>query len=380
MEHLNTQLTELFNAIEHSDIRQVKRLLAANVSPTQCRGDGQTALMVAAKTGNAQIIQMLCLAATNRSGPAQIFFRAETATTMPALTAFQQMNASNALDLPPASSTPQENYPSVLNGMVSPMHRSSHLPSPTFTIETIPSTTTEKTTGITPPTTAPTETITTKIAPPPTTTLPTTTSPTATPPIAPSSAPPAPLKQASPAPLNATPPNAQTLERAVHRNDLQSVNALLKAGVSFRPANWYDTPLLVTAAAKGHSRIVQALINAGANVHIGCDQLPLHAAAANGHLEVVQRLLNSGAFIHAETDGGRTALMEAAAAGHFRVVELLIARGANVNASCRGETPLMMAVQGKHREVYELLYPYVAAGGRIPFPESTSNVFHQLSF
>ena len=153
---------------------------------------------------------------------------------------------------------------------------------------------------------------------------------------------------------------------------------MLKAGVDCRPRHWYDTPLLVIAAQKGYGDIAQSLIDAGANVHIGYSQLPLHAAAANGHLDVVQRLLNSGAYIHAETEGGRTALMEAADGGHFLVTELLLARGANINASCRGETALMLAARGRHRAVYELLYPLVPPAGRVPFPKSMEHAW-QLS-
>ena len=46
--------------------------------------------------------------------------------------------------------------------------------------------------------------------------------------------------------------------------------------------------------------------------------------------------------------------------GHLLIVQLLVARGADVNAWSQGETPLMLAARGVHREVYKFLYPLVS--------------------
>jgi ankyrin repeat protein/uncharacterized protein YjbI with pentapeptide repeats len=74
MENLATQLSELFSAVRRSDIQQVKRLIAANVSPNQCDAQGQTALMLAAQIGQPEIIQLLCAAAANRPASASLSF------------------------------------------------------------------------------------------------------------------------------------------------------------------------------------------------------------------------------------------------------------------------------------------------------------------
>lgn len=337
MENLNTQIADLLNAVRCSDVREVKRLLAAHVSPTQCDADGQTALTVAAQCGSPQIMQLLCRAAANRSGPAQIFLCADANS---AASSFDNFSL-NQLEAPPER---QSHFASSCE-TVAPMPTVSSLFSPTFASNgsfTERKFSDSQSTGITCE---------------------------------------ADGHKADGYKADGYKSIEQTyssLERAVRRKDLQAVNILLRAGVSFRSPHWSDTPLLVIAAENGQEEILQALIHAGANVHIGCDQLPLHAAAANGHLAVVQRLLNSRAYIHAETDSGRTALMEAAANGHFLVTELLINKGANVNAICKGETALMMAAKGKHRAVYELLYPLVTPAGRVPFPDSTADAL-QLS-
>lgn len=171
--------------------------------------------------------------------------------------------------------------------------------------------------------------------------------------------------------------NQTPLEIAVRQNDLSRVKALLKAGVDFRPAAWYDTPVLVIAAEKGHIEIVQTLINAGANVNTGYERLPLHVAAEHGHLTTAQLLLNSGAYIHSAEEGGRTALIAAASTGQLPLVQLLVTKGANLNAVSQGETAIMVAAKNGHRAVYEFLYSLTPSHLRMTMeptlPRSTSS-------
>lgn len=306
MENLTTQLEDLFTAVRRADIVQVKRLLAANVSPNQCDAHGQTAMMIAAKTGHPDIIQLLCNAAANRLRSAQIFFDASTpvvsAATVPSV-----------IDLPSATSV--RSLPAPLDPIAAPT--ASYLPTFSHTDSHTEQIGLDDRAAYSSPTQA--------------------------------------FKKQPDAPVSDGRPE---LEAAVHRNDVSEVQRLLKSGVSFRPANWYDTPVLVTAAEQGYSKIVQMLISAGANVNNGCDRLPLHVAAEHGHIEVVLRLLNSDAYIQATESDGRTALMAAAATGQLEIVQVLIAKGANANATCQGETALMLAAKNKHDAVCEFLYPY----------------------
>ena len=67
--------------------------------------------------------------------------------------------------------------------------------------------------------------------------------------------------------------------------------------VLLRNAAWW-TPL-DAASYKGHSKVVQVLIEAGADVNPTDKQLttPLHLAAKEGHLNIVHILLNNGAQV-----------------------------------------------------------------------------------
>ncbi|KAI0078202.1 asparaginase-domain-containing protein [Panus rudis PR-1116 ss-1] len=60
---------------------------------------------------------------------------------------------------------------------------------------------------------------------------------------------------------------------------------------------------------------------------------PLHAAALNGSVRCVEALLEAGALVHLRDNLGHTALYYAARQGHERVVETLVKAGANLGGS-----------------------------------------------
>ena len=83
---------------------------------------------------------------------------------------------------------------------------------------------------------------------------------------------------------------------------------------------------------------------------------PVYLAAEAGHLKVVQLLLEAGADKNAASADGTTALMLAALTGHFKMVRLLLEAGADKNVSTSaGQTALMAAAASGHLEVVQLL-------------------------
>ena len=89
---------------------------------------------------------------------------------------------------------------------------------------------------------------------------------------------------------------------------------------------------LLFAAAHGHREIVQALIDAGADVnHQNNDgHTALIRASYWGYLEIVQTLIDAGADVNHQNQFGDTALMQAAERGHLEIVQTLIDAGADV--------------------------------------------------
>jgi ankyrin repeat protein len=138
---------------------------------------------------------------------------------------------------------------------------------------------------------------------------------------------------------------------------------------------------LQMAAARGLDRLVEALINAGADLeaqatwHSYDDQLgsfsgngALHAAALNNHPELVRLLLKAGAQRDGCGTDLRTPLHYAAARGCVEAVEVLLAAGADPDAldSCSLESlstrlsPLHYAVINDHATTVAMLLCYGA--------------------
>ena len=62
------------------------------------------------------------------------------------------------------------------------------------------------------------------------------------------------------------------------------------------------------------------------------DITPLHFAAGGGHTAIVEALIDKGANVNAAAKNKTRPLHWAASKGHKRVVEVLINRGADLNA------------------------------------------------
>jgi ankyrin repeat protein len=136
--------------------------------------------------------------------------------------------------------------------------------------------------------------------------------------------------------VNTTQPDGATaLHWAAHWNDVETADALIRAGANVNAANDLGvTPLLVAAADAGPA-MVTALLRAGANANsrLPSGETPLMAAARTGQAEAVRALLVHGADLNAR-DSAReqTALMWAVGEGHSEVVRLLLEAGADVHA------------------------------------------------
>ncbi|KAL5002549.1 hypothetical protein BDV10DRAFT_191363 [Aspergillus recurvatus] len=91
---------------------------------------------------------------------------------------------------------------------------------------------------------------------------------------------------------------------------------------------------LQAASARGHEKIVQTLLDQGADVNTqgGYYGNALQAASAGGHKEVVQILLDQGANVNAQGGFYGNALQAASDRGYKKVVQILLDHGADINA------------------------------------------------
>lgn len=123
--------------------------------------------------------------------------------------------------------------------------------------------------------------------------------------------------------------------------------------IDFRSADGMTA--LTCAAASNQRPAVELLLSWGAEV---CDekQSALAAAARYGHLDILDALLDAGADVDAQTGSGMTALMAAAEAGQLEAVEYLLEEGTNVHAVDANErSAFSYAIAGEQHEVVRLL-------------------------
>jgi len=126
------------------------------------------------------------------------------------------------------------------------------------------------------------------------------------------------------------------LHWAAHWDNLDAVDALIRAGADPKAATRLGATPLYIAAEDGNPAMIAKLLAAGADPNapfLSNGETPLMVAARSGNVESVRILLDAGANADAkETFRRTTALIWAAEQNHAQVVALLLSRHANPEA------------------------------------------------
>jgi len=147
---------------------------------------------------------------------------------------------------------------------------------------------------------------------------------------------------------------------------------------------WYDSwrwSPLHKAAMGGHARIVEDLVEAGANVnHLGSRRwTPLHEAAWRGHVDVMETLARRGAVLDVTDDEGMTPLTWAIIAGRRRAASWLAARGARGDeASPEGMTAVYAATRLSDHDMLKIALTSVRDVDRLS--EDGITALHRAAF
>lgn len=154
--------------------------------------------------------------------------------------------------------------------------------------------------------------------------------------------------------------NTLLMVAVTKRNNADVINFLMDSGANATFKNsQMDTPLLI-ACKRGYIENVEALINAENDISLDerdeSSNTPLMIAAIQNNAKIVDVLLNAGANADIGNFSGATALMLACKGGHSASVTILLkkARGSLDIQDNEGKTALMYAV-GHPRIVHQLL-------------------------
>ncbi|EGD80523.1 hypothetical protein PTSG_01114 [Salpingoeca rosetta] len=144
----------------------------------------------------------------------------------------------------------------------------------------------------------------------------------------------------------------QQLFSAVEEGNAEKVAFLVKKHRCVDARDAVGATALHHAVSNGKLRVVQALLQAGANVNASADNpqvsfktgaTPLHYAARAGRVPCVRALCRFGADVNAKDDKGVTPLLMAARGGHSDAVIALLDFKAKMLPDDTGITPLHSA-------------------------------------
>jgi len=150
------------------------------------------------------------------------------------------------------------------------------------------------------------------------------------------------------------------LMSAVKADDLPAVQRLLADGTPVNQADASGDWPLIMAAYLGHTAVLEALLEAGADVGVldpGMQATALHAAAYAGHAAACKLLLTHGVELNRQgPHNGYTALHDAVWQGNLEAATVLVEAGADGSIqSKQGQTPLDLARANRHQALIALL-------------------------
>jgi ankyrin repeat protein len=148
---------------------------------------------------------------------------------------------------------------------------------------------------------------------------------------------------------------ARPLSHAAKSGHLQMVDLLLARGAPIDARSLDGATALYLAAEGSHILIAQRLIERGADVNLAGHSgvSPLAAAAYAGNELIVEALLAHGADLRTPDETGKMPVVYAAASARLDIVKRLLAQNIDVNARYPNDLTLLMWASGPDQAVPE---------------------------
>lgn len=140
------------------------------------------------------------------------------------------------------------------------------------------------------------------------------------------------------------------------RGDIEAVERMIGGDISIDMGDYDGRTALHLAAADGQVKMVQFLLDNGADVNVSdrWGATPLQDALRHHQDEIVRVLEGAGG--NAQNLGLTRSFCQAVASGQFEDVKTVLAQGANPSeADCDGRTPLHLAASYGFNEIVEFL-------------------------
>jgi ankyrin repeat protein len=148
---------------------------------------------------------------------------------------------------------------------------------------------------------------------------------------------------------------ARPLSHAARSGHLEMVDLQRARGAPINARSLADATALYFAAEGGHTPIVQRLIERDADVKLtGRSRIsPIAAAAYAGNDAIVEALLARGADERAPDETGKPPIVYAAAKARLDIVKRLLARNIDINARYPNDLTLLMWASGPDEKAPE---------------------------
>ncbi|KAF7991747.1 hypothetical protein HCN44_010548 [Aphidius gifuensis] len=134
--------------------------------------------------------------------------------------------------------------------------------------------------------------------------------------------------------------NDLLLHEAVYKNEIETVEKILKEEVNVNSRNNYGRAPIHWAASRGYTEIMEMLIESKCDIEISdkFGMRPVHMAASYGHQKAVKLLIDAGANVSAVNKKKHTLLMCAARGNSAAVIEYLVNAVENLDVNAIDNT------------------------------------------
>lgn len=154
--------------------------------------------------------------------------------------------------------------------------------------------------------------------------------------------------------------NNSHIFQAIESDNLEQIKLLIESGSDVNLTQQDGISPLECAVIQSSINMVKFLLSAGAKPDQGF-QSPLKQAISKEQPDIVQALIDAGANVNLLLEDQETPLIHAVAKGSLEIVKILVEAGADVKVISKHEDhALLLAAASGHQDIFDYLSPFVS--------------------